>query len=120
MLSDKRIISGSDDGSMLLWTKCPKTQKNIELSPPPGLALAELALGKKRSDSSEQRKSHAVQLSLAAGSYKINMGGRYPQKSSNHNTLTTLCKSRTLHGHGGPVWCLSYNETTEQVCFVPP
>ena len=114
LLSDKRVISGSDDGSMLLWTKCSKLQRSSELRPPPSLALAELALGKKRNDASEMRKSNPTPPSLAAGSYKINFASRCLPRASNINTAA-LCKSRTLHGHGGPVWCLSYNEATEQV-----
>merc|ERR1711991_584040 len=59
LLSDKRILTGSDDGSMLLWSKSVKSElKNVDMAPPPALALAELALGKKRTEvSSEVRRS---------------------------------------------------------------
>merc|ERR1719456_128287 len=102
---------------MLLWSKSVKSEmKHVDMTPPPALALAELALGKKRSDDSELRRSREVLASLPAGSYNI-----YAAKSRGILPATPkisnaqLCKSRTFHGHGGPVWCLSYNEATEQV-----
>ena len=121
LLSDKRILTGSDDGSMLLWSKSVKSDlKDADMAPPPALALAELALGKKRTElSSEERRSRErseLLSSLPAGSYHINSArtrGILPVAPTSANAQ--LCKSRTLHGHGGPVWCLSYNETTGQV-----
>ena len=119
LLTDKRIITGSDDGSMLLWSKSVTSEmKNVGMAPPPALALAELALGKKRTEmSSEVRRSRErseLLSSLPSGSYNFN-SAKTRKILTPTSANAQLCKSRTLHGHGGPVWCLSYSEATEQV-----
>ena len=105
ILSNNRIISGSDDGSMLLWTKC-QPHHNVNFKPPPALPLVELACGNKRN---EMDRSH-LYSNIACGSYNI-ASRSYRRKIGS----LQLCKSRTFHGHGGPIWCLSFNETTDQV-----
>jgi WD40 repeat protein len=106
ILPGNRIISGSDDGSMLLWSKCMSVDSDDAGPIPPALALAELALGKKRLDPHRTK----VYPNIASGSYNI-AGRIYHRKKS----AQQLCKSRTFFGHGGPIWCVAFNGETEQL-----
>jgi WD40 repeat protein len=108
LLSGGRVISGSDDGSMLLWTR--NRQADLKVPPPPALALDRLALALDR-PVSEEKAGTGRFSSVPSGSYNIARRLYRPR----HSKSSDLCKSRTFHGHGGPIWCLSYNEQTEHV-----
>jgi WD40 repeat protein len=109
LLSGGRVISGSDDGSMLLWTKNQQSDATA-VRPPPALALDRLALALDRSIS-EEKAGAGKFTGIPAGSYNIACRLYRPR----HSKSTELVKSRTFHGHGGPIWCLAYNEKTEHV-----
>jgi hypothetical protein len=98
-LKGARMFSGSDDGSMICWTIDPDSfhDSDERLAPPPALPLAQLVDA----------------LSSGTASVASGMTGSGDAPSFHHQLHRKKCskrkvcaKTRTFHGHGGPVWCL--------------
>lgn len=101
-LHDDLMVSGSDDGSMFLWDLSRSYKQttfdcgddvSLPVLPPPALPLAQLVGS---GWSSRQRTGkHSTGAGAELGT---------PQKER-------LCsKLKTFHGHGGPVWCLDFDQ----------
>lgn len=108
-LRGSRMFSGSDDGSMVFWSLDPKSHCGStengydsaaagQLLPPPALPLAQLV---------EKLSNNISSGSMQSGhSFHHQLHQRKSAKKK-------FCeKTRTFHGHGGPVWCLDYDEIT--------
>jgi WD40 repeat protein len=102
-LRKNRMFSGSDDGSLICWAIDEGPADDAEdsgprLVPPPALPLAQLvdsmSCGASLSGSGSESFHH--QLHKKKGSQK-----------------RVCAKTRTFHGHGGPVWALDYDEATD-------
>jgi WD40 repeat protein len=94
-LRGPRMISGSDDGSMILWDLCPP-----QTEPPtvPAVALAGLIdVGSNR----RTRTTTTEQVYGAGAGAEIGCrSSRYQQRS--------YARIFSFHGHGGPIWSLDY------------
>lgn len=95
-LCGARMISGSDDGSMILWDLCPP-----HTEPPaiPAVALAGLIdIGSGR----RARNTTCEQV------YGAGAGGELGSRSSKFQQRSHA-RIFSFHGHGGPVWSLDYH-----------
>lgn len=102
-LHGKRMFSGSDDGSMICWEIDDNGYNAtfndaVKLSPPPALPLAQLV----------DAMSSGINVADAG------LDSFHHQLHKNKYVKKCICsKRRTFHGHGGPVWCLDYDEIAD-------
>lgn len=102
-LGGSRMFSGSDDGSLICWEIDEKSgevfdSNNQKLVPPPALPLAQLV--------DAISNPSCVQIS-GEQSFHLNL---HPKKGYKKRHCS---KTRTFHGHGGPVWCLDYDDRSD-------
>ena len=84
----QRLVTGSDDGSLILWSLAPRT-----------------------------REEQGPYSTIPHGVYGPSMARSIPDGAElmqNHHRQTAtagqgVSKLRTYHGHGGPVWCLDFD-----------
>ncbi len=102
-LRGNRLFSGSDDGSMIFWSLddgssidvCDETIQR--LVPPPALPLAQLV----------DAMSSSSNTSVFGGPITSPSANFHHKLYSKKGGKKKLCaKTRTFHGHGGPVWCV--------------
>jgi len=120
------LASASDDGSLILWGLAPAAGERVAssgetLSPPPALALAQLMQpppiqprarklfgGDEPSlppfSLSQPASSGAAELCSTGVSPVVSRGG-----------LRGAERLRAFHGHGGPVWCLEFDEEADRL-----
>lgn len=109
-LMEDKLITGSDDGSLLLWqapqSVLPRTTPSRPLLPPPTLPLAQLGSCNFGGHSPVYSRGAGAEL----GSHRSGMqtcvrdGCRGLRIGGQHHPT----KLRSYHGHGGPIWCLDH------------
>mmetsp|Transcript_4536 Transcript_4536/g.6255 ORF Transcript_4536/g.6255 Transcript_4536/m.6255 type:complete len:651 (+) Transcript_4536:175-2127(+) len=115
------LVSGSDDGSLVLWElKTAEEEHAVVLPPPPpALPLAQLVkptpqqrnrrpLRKKDTSSpSSLEQSNVLSPAHAASSGAAELRSKSSQGSFCGNRRAE--RLHAFHGHGGPVWCLEFD-----------
>lgn len=116
-LVEDKLITGSDDGSLLMWQAPHPVLSRSTLSkpllPPPTLPLAQLGACNFGGHSPVYSRGAGAEL----GSHRSGMqtcvrdGCRGTRIGEQHHPT----KLRSYHGHGGPIWCLDHCSVTRDI-----
>jgi len=128
-LRGSQLLSGSDDGSLILWSLEPPAgyQSAVNEPPPPALGLASLFspmpiattehdIGRTHlEDLRRHLHSTLPRVPGLQGGTDLGSARSSSQKRVHFGAPDEFrpFKSRVFHGHGGPVWCIAFDDAAE-------